>query len=91
MGFTYQLGRPLGLRAQDQCSDSSDICLLCDFGLAQEARERKNELRNEIDILLARGIHDMAFGMYSDASWRKRWLSGRVLGSGYQSNDYMGD
>ena len=43
------------------------------------------------DILLAHGIHEMAFDMYPDASWYKRWLPGHILGLGYQPNDYMSD
>ena len=49
-GYTYQFDQSLGLRIQYQRSHPSDTlgCLLCGFGLAQEARERKGELGNEI-------------------------------------------
>ena len=43
------------------------------------------------DILIAHGVHDTAFGIYSDVSWCKRWVSGYVFGLGHQQNDCMGD
>ena len=91
MGSTYGLDQSLGLRAQNQRSYSStDACFVI-VGLLKKRRRGGMSSAIRFDILLAHGIHAMAFDMYPDVSWCKRWLPGHVLGLGYQPNDYMSD